>query len=315
MKANTDYIPAKPLLYDSYYKTKLWYIDRYDKFSLYKDSGTTLTDMRIDDNKIPKLYISKEDKLESILEMQEVFNEKIEESISNGKTHDVKDSLVDIMTETLSEPRSGALQGVKKTVDVLVGGYSENPHFFATIAQISSNNYSTAIHSINVCAITLGVCFHLGKSDIEIKKIGLCAMLHDTGKIKVPDSILDSPNRLTDEEFKIIKKHPFQGYLILKKAKFDQETCEAAYQHHEKLNGHGYPRGLKADKIQETSQLLGIIDFYEAVTSEDRMYRTAEEPIDAFALIGKCVDEGELNKDYFEAMVKYLGESAAVFSK
>ena len=315
MKTNTDFFPAKPSLYNNYNKTSLYYIDKHGNFSLYKENGITLSQMRVENDKIPELYINKEDKLESTLEIQEVFNSQIEENISQGKTHDVKNTLVDIMTATLSEPRSGALIGVKKTVDILVDGYSKEPHFFSTLAAISNNNYTTAIHSINVCAITLGVCFDMGKSDSEIKKIGLCAMLHDTGKIKVPDYILNAARPLTDDEFRMIRMHPYHGYTILKKAKFNDDTCQTVYQHHEKLNGKGYPRGLKGNEIRESSQLIGVTDFYEAITNHDRAYRTAERPIDALDIIGACVGKGELKREYFEAMVKYLGETGIAFSK
>ncbi|MHC4270670.1 MAG: HD-GYP domain-containing protein [Planctomycetota bacterium] len=257
-------------------------------------------------NKIPELYISEHDKLESVMEMQHVLGKQMKEDIKSGKIPAVKNTLVSFMNETLSEPRSGSLHGVSKTIDILIDGYSKQTNFFSTLAAISTNNYTTAIHSINVCAMTLGICFYMGYKDYEIKEIGLAAMLHDTGKIYIPDKILNASRRLTSDEFNIIKKHAFQGYKILKSSRFNEKIYQVAYQHHEKLNGTGYPRGLKSNNIDKASQLVGLVDFYEAITNHDRAYRRAEAPIDAFAIIRECVDKGELNSNIFETMVQYL---------
>ncbi len=103
-----------------------------------------------------------------------------------------------------------------------------------------------------------------------------------------------------------MKKHPFNGYKILRTAGFDDKTCKVAYQHHERLNGEGYPKGLKSNKIDKTSQLIGLIDFYEAITNHDRAYRRADVPIDAFGIIKVCVENEELNSDLYEVMAQYI---------
>ena len=301
-----NYFHAQPALYDKYERTRLYYKDNSNRFFLYKDTGTTLSQMRINTSKIPDLYISEHDKLESVIEMQQVLNKQIKEEINSGEISTVKNTLVSLMTETLSEPRSGSLHGVSETIDILIDGYSKQPNFFSTLSTISTNDYSTAIHSINVCAMTLGICFKIGYNDNEIKEMGLAAMLHDTGKINVPHKILNAPRRLTSEEFKSIKQHPFNGYKILKEAGFEDKTCQVAYQHHERLNGAGYPKGLKSNNINKTSQLIGLIDFYEAITNHDRAYRRADVPIDAFSIIKVCVDNEELDSYFFETMVQYL---------
>jgi HD-GYP domain-containing protein (c-di-GMP phosphodiesterase class II) len=134
-------------------------------------------------------------------------------------------------------------------------------------------------------------------------------MLHDTGKIYVSNEILNAQRRLTDDEFRIIQKHPFEGFKILKTAGFAETICQVTYQHHEKLNGYGYPKGIQTNNINKASQLVGLLDFYEAITNHDRPYRRADTPIDAFSIIKSCVDKGELNSDFFEAMVQYLSFS------
>ncbi|GJQ58783.1 MAG: hypothetical protein SCALA701_15840 [Candidatus Scalindua sp.] len=303
------YFPAKHTLYDKYEKTRLYYRDVSNNFFLYKDKGITLPKIRVERCKIPQLYISESDKLESIMEMQDVFNKQIIEDIHSGNLPSVKNTLVTLMNETLSEPRSGNLQGLSKTIDTLIDGYSKQPQFFSTIATLSTNNYSTTIHSINVSAMALGLCINMGFNEKKTKEIGLAALLHDTGKIYVPNEILNAQRRLTDNEFRIIQKHPLEGYKILKGAGFSETICQVTYQHHEKLNGFGYPKGLQTNNINNASQLVGLLDFYEAITNHDRPYRRADTPIDALSIIKVCVDKGELNSDIFEAMVQYLSFS------
>ncbi len=303
---STNYFPAQPHLYDKYIKTRLYYKDVSGKFFLYKDADRTLTQMRIDKSKIPELYISEDDKLESVKEMQLVLNKQMQEDINSGELTSVKNTLISLMSETLSEPRAGSLQGVNNTIEILIDGYSEQPNLLATLSSISTSDYTTAIHSINVCAMALGICFKMGYNKHETQEIGLAAMLHDAGKVYVPNEILNAPRRLTSIEFKKIREHSFQGYRILKEAGFDEGTCLVAYQHHEKLNGTGYPKGLESDKIHDTSQLIGLIDFYEAITNNDRPYRRADTPIDAFGIIKMCVEKGELNSKLYEVMVQYI---------
>jgi len=303
---STNYFPAQPTLYDKYIETRLYYKDTSDRFFLYKDAGTTLSQMRVDTSKIPDLYINENDKLESVKEMQLILNKQIKEDIRSGKISSVKNALVDLMTETLSEPRSGSLRGVSETIEILIDGYSKQPNFFSTLSTISTNDYTTAIHSINVCAMALGICFKMGYNNYEIKEVGLAAMLHDAGKIYISKKILNAPRRLTSAEFKTMRQHSFHGYRILKEAGFDDKTCQVAYQHHERLNGTGYPKGLKSNKIDKTSQLIGLIDFYEAITNHDRAYRRADVPIDAFGIIKKCVEKEELDREVYEIMVQYI---------
>jgi len=101
-------------------------------------------------------------------------------------------------------------------VDILVREYSTNPEIIKTFASISFKDYSTVIHSVNVMALTLGFCFHSKLPLNETKHLGLSALLHDVGKTEIPDTILKAPRKLTDEEFKTMKRHPKIGEYIIK---------------------------------------------------------------------------------------------------
>ena len=270
-----------------------------ESYNLYKPAGSKLTDMRISESTHPDLYIQEKDRLVAIKEIQREFNQQIADSINSGNAVKVKSALCDLIEETLAEPRSGTLQILRKTVDSLIAGYSERPDILKTFASMSFKDYTTTIHSVNVMALTLGFCFHSNIDIQKTKKIGLSALLHDVGKTQIPSSILKAPRRLSDEEFKIMKSHPRIGHQIIREInKIGGAVAQGALEHHEKLDGSGYPKGTR--QISYVGQLLGIIDCYEALTNEDRPYRRARKPLDSLNFIKRDVEAGKFSRDIFE---------------
>ncbi|MDF2880605.1 MAG: metal dependent phosphohydrolase [Clostridiaceae bacterium] len=139
---------------------------------------------------------------------------------------------------------------------------------------IDSKSKYTRRHSRDL-SIKAGVMsdFYKYKPDEKMKLI-IAADLHDIGKLAVPNSILDSPNKLSDSEFQIVKKHPYYTRIVLEQIKGFEEITNWAANHHEKLNGKGYPYGLTAKDLDFNSRLMGCLDIYEALT-EERPYRKA----------------------------------------
>jgi HD-GYP domain-containing protein (c-di-GMP phosphodiesterase class II) len=114
----------------------------------------------------------------------------------------------------------------------------------------------------------------MGVPDQQIEGIHLAGVIHDLGKIYVPAEILSKPARLSEIEFAMIKTHPQTGYEILKAIEFPWPIAQIVYQHHEKVNGSGYPRGLKGDDILMEARILAVADVVEAMASH-RPYRAA----------------------------------------
>ncbi len=134
-------------------------------------------------------------------------------------------------------------------------------------------------------AIAEAMDFHQG----DILNLKFAAILHDVGKIGIPSAIINKQGKLNDEEWETIRKHPQIGYEILKDVEFLQESRKAIYQHHEQVDGKGYPNKLKGNQIHPLARLIGIADAYDAMTS-NRPYRTApltEEQALAQLLQGK----------------------------
>ncbi|WP_102344996.1 HD-GYP domain-containing protein [Bacillus sp. Marseille-P3661] len=140
-------------------------------------------------------------------------------------------------------------------------------------------------HSLNVTIYTLALGLELKLTQKQLEDIGMGAMLHDVGKMMVPVEILTKPGRLTDEEFKIIQKHSEDGFSILRKVpNIPLTSAHCAYQHHERLDGSGYPRGLVKDQIHHFGRMLAIADVYDAVTS-NRVYRKAMLPTEGLEIL------------------------------
>ncbi|MGD8990360.1 MAG: HD domain-containing protein [Desulfobacterales bacterium] len=284
----------------NYYRDVGLYYPQSGSFVLYKPPGKLITDLRLSEKRHPPvLYICRKDRVAAIKELQVGFNAHIFKSIKKGNVKAVKSTLCDLVAETLQEPRSGTLQVLPETIDMLVSGYSQNPDIVKTFASISFKDYSTVIHSVNVMALMLGFCFYSKKSLTETKRLGLSALLHDVGKTEIPDHILKAPRKLSPKEFKIMKRHPKTGEFIIKvKSGIGGGIALGATDHHEKLDGSGYPRGKQ--EISYVGQVLGIIDCYEALTNEERPYRKAMSPLDALKTIKSDVEAEKFDRKIFE---------------
>ena len=146
----------------------------------------------------------------------------------------------------------------------------------------------TFAHSMNVSLICNVFGGWLKMSPEEIDLLTLCGMLHDLGKLKIPDSIIKKPEKLTTDEYQLVKTHTVEGYHILKAQGVNAHIANSALMHHEKCDGSGYPLGLTADRIDTYAKIVGIVDVYDAMTSA-RIYRG---PMCPFRVIELYENEG-----------------------
>lgn len=141
----------------------------------------------------------------------------------------------------------------------------------------TADNYLYA-HSLNVCLYTLVLGIAYGYSREELQVIGLGSLLHDIGKTQIPVKIIQKPGMLSDEEFRHMQAHTEIGYRILKdEPNIPLLAAHCALQHHERIDGSGYPRGLTGPQIHEYAKWLGVADSYDAMTS-NRVYKKAMLP-------------------------------------
>jgi len=139
---------------------------------------------------------------------------------------------------------------------------------------IEARDAYTRGHSNRVAQCSVAIGKKLGLSEKELKNIDYMALLHDIGKIGVPDNILNKPFSLTEDEYAVMKKHPTKGYDILKNFSAIPDLHYGILYHHERYDGKGYPGGLKGEEIPFQARIIAIADTYDAMTS-DRAYRKA----------------------------------------
>ena len=142
----------------------------------------------------------------------------------------------------------------------------------ALASAIDAKDKYTHGHSTRVAEYSKDIAERAGKSPQECQEIYFTALLHDVGKIGIPDQIINKDGKLTDEEFSLIKKHPEIGNRILSRISESPYLSIGAHYHHERYDGHGYPEGLKGEDIPEIARIIGVADAYDAMTSK-RSYR------------------------------------------
>jgi len=132
----------------------------------------------------------------------------------------------------------------------------------------------TSDHQSRVTQLSVGIALELGLSQEKVKGIKIASLIHDIGKIGIPTEILSKPTKLSEAEFSLIKEHPQIGYNILKSINFLYPVAQIVLQHHERIDGSGYPNHLKGDEILLEAKIIGVADVVEAMSSH-RPYRPA----------------------------------------
>ncbi len=169
--------------------------------------------------------------------------------------------------EELVEQRTAELD---QALDSLENAYRTTLQ--ALTAALETRDSETHGHSERVVTFSLRLGREYGLTSLEMKALEFGSLLHDIGKIGVPDAILRKPAKLTDEEWVRMREHPMHGQQILRGIKFLEGAAKVVAQHHEKWDGSGYPLGLKAEEIDICARIFSVADAFDAITS-DRVYR------------------------------------------
>ena len=198
--------------------------------------------------------------------------------------------------------------GAKKTVSELVDSVIRNPDALTCFMQLKKKDEYTAQHSMRVCILALAFGRHVGLDKHELNVLGLGALLHDIGKMKVPNEILNKPGALNDYEYALMKSHVPRGVEILDKtAGIPRPSIEVARCHHERYSGNGYIHGLKGDQIGLFGMMGGIVDCYDAISS-DRAYHTG---MSAHAALKKMYEWR--NRDFHPGLVEQFIQCMGIY--
>ncbi len=184
---------------------------------------------------------------------------------------------------------------VKNTVKNMVREVLTNEEAMMMMIMMKNKDGRIAQHSLNVSILAIGFARFLGFCETQIEEIGIGAMLHDIGKVRVDEKLLNMKEKLNNEQMHELCKHPQYSYEILQqKSDLPTAAIDIAVCHHERLSGQGYPRGLKAAQISNRVRIVSIIDVFESLTS-DQSHRSALSVVEAYKILmqgkGKRYDE------------------------
>jgi len=196
--------------------------------------------------------------------------------------------------------------GAKQMVEEITDSVSRNPGALISLARLKTADDYTYMHSVAVCAMMVALAKQLGMDEEQSRLAGLAGLMHDLGKAMMPMDVLNKPGKLTDAEFAIIKTHPQEGYRLLKPGKdVDPVVLDVCLHHHEKMDGSGYPEGLKGDQISLFAKMGAVCDVYDAITS-NRPYKTGWDPAESLRKMAEWAN-GHFDGKVFQAFVKSLG--------
>jgi putative nucleotidyltransferase with HDIG domain len=177
-----------------------------------------------------------------------------------------------------------------------------------SLSRIKAADTYTFQHSVSICALLVSFAHALGMDAATVEEAGLGGLLHDVGKMKIPNEILNKPGKLTDEEFSIMKSHAaLSRDLLMGVPGVSGMVIQIAGEHHEKMGGGGYPRGIAGDDISQIGRMTAIVDVYDALTS-NRVYHKGMEPTEVLKKLlewsGSHLD-GALVQQYIRALGIY----------
>jgi putative nucleotidyltransferase with HDIG domain len=196
----------------------------------------------------------------------------------------------------------------KKMVGEMVESVIRNPDALTSFAQLKKKDEYTAQHSMRVCILALSFGRHLGLDRHELNLLGIGALLHDIGKMKVPNEILNKPGALNEYEYALMQSHVPHGVEILEKSSgIPRPAIEVARCHHERYSGSGYSGGLKGDEIGMFGMIGGIVDCYDAISS-DRAYHTG---MSAHAALKKMYEWR--HRDFHPGMVEQFIQCMGIY--
>lgn len=301
--------------------------DRLDRTLIAR--GTTLNDYLIQGLRkmnITGVFIEEGEEEPEPEPKEEKLPAKVRNVIDKNRIEDpVKVQLSESVKKRVSEgiqylySNSGSEQFAETSNRItsdLIRVIDDNDALAVDISTLKTSDEYTFKHSVDVATISMIIARNQGLSEKDIYNIGIAGLLHDMGKSKIPTEVLNKPAKLNDAEFEIMKQHSMLGYQILREKKdFSDAVSLAVLQHHEKMDGSGYPLGCKADKIISYAKILSVSDVYDALVTE-RPYKRAFTQRDAVELIMSLTGELDITatRSFMESVILYPVDTTVCLS-
>jgi HD-GYP domain-containing protein (c-di-GMP phosphodiesterase class II) len=192
-------------------------------------------------------------------------------------------------------------------VNEITQSVGRNPGAIVSLARLKTSDDYTYMHSVAVCALMVSLARQLGMSEDDTREAGMAGLVHDLGKAMMPLAVLNKPGKLTDGEYTIMKSHPEEGHRMLVEGQgVGPVPLDVCLHHHEKMNGKGYPHGLRGEQISLFARMGAVCDVYDAITS-NRPYKAGWDPADSIQQMASWAKEGHFDEAVFQAFVKSIG--------
>lgn len=231
------------------------------------------------------------------------FSEELERArIIHARAHQA----VIAMFNEVRLGRAVHVDGTDTLVSEINHSIARNSGALLSLVRLKSKDDYTYLHSVAVCALMVALGRQLGLEGAVLRDAGMAGLLHDVGKMLIPEAVLNKPGRLTDEEFEIVKQHPLKGWEVLR---VSENVCDSAQEvclhHHERMDGTGYPHRLSGQQLTLLSRMGAVCDVYDALTS-NRCYKEGWEPGEALRKMAEWRN-GHFDEKIFHAFVKTVG--------
>ncbi len=253
-----------------------------------------------DDGEEDEWDISKVTSTEAIQKIEELtVKDRVKVKLSESVKKRVSEGISFLYSNTSSDELADVSQNIAGD---LMKAITANDALAVDIGTLKVSDEYTFKHSVDVATMAMVVAKKYGLTDKEVFEVGVAGLLHDIGKTQLPNEILNKQGKLTDDEFSKVMQHSVYGYNIIKNKKDLREPVKVAVlQHHEKINGSGYPFGVDGSKICTYAKILAVLDIYDALVTE-RPYKEAYTPRDAVEMIMAMTTELDM-----KAMKSFLG--------
>jgi putative nucleotidyltransferase with HDIG domain len=190
-------------------------------------------------------------------------------------------------------------------VEEISDSIMRHPNALISLARLKSADEYTYMHSVAVCALMIALARNLGLNEGHVREAGLAGLLHDIGKMAIPNAVLNKPDKLTDSEFAKVRDHPEAGSrMLLESKQVSALVLDVCLHHHEKIDGSGYPHRLSGEQISLYARMGAVCDVYDAITS-NRPYKQGWDPAESIRKMAEW--KGHFDPVVFQAFVKTVG--------
>lgn len=213
---------------------------------------------------------------------------------------------ISVINNLFDDPKLANVKECEKLVEGFITLVKDDNATVSSLMKIAAHDYYTHTHSINVSIYSLAFGHYLGLDDEMMHKLSMSSILHDLGKSKVSYQIINKNGKLTDEEFEIMKNHPADGYdIALSMGINDQDVLQGIRHHHEKMDGTGYPDGLKDTQISLFARIIGICDIFDALTTK-RSYKPPLSTFEAISLMKERIGKHHIDLELLKKFIMML---------